>query len=89
MAHSTDHLTYHARPAALWAGRVEQAEIFFELDPIAALVLECGPQLGNCFSFSIAPPGYKWNTSGFGWSYRDWEPDSDFTFRYEVRREEP
>jgi hypothetical protein len=87
--HSSTGLTYHARPAALWAGRLESATIRFELDPLAALILECAPQLGECFSFSIEPPGYKWYDGRFEWRYEDWKPDTDFSFGYEVYREMP
>ena len=73
--------------------RVEDAGIGrqfrFELDPLAALILECAPQLGECFSFSIKPPGYKWYDGCFEWLYEDWEPDTDFSFGYEVYREMP
>jgi hypothetical protein len=87
--HSSTELTYHARPAALWAGRIEEAEIHFEMDPVAALVLECGPQLGECFGFSISPAGYTWYRDGFGWRFEDWEPETDFEFEYHVYREMP
>jgi hypothetical protein len=86
---SSSELTYHARPAALWAGPIREAEIRFELNPLAALILECSPQLGRCFSFSIDPPGYRWLGAGFGWSFKDWEPTTDFSFGYEIHRDEP
>jgi hypothetical protein len=87
--HSNADFTYHARPAALWAGPIKEAEIRFELNPLAAQILKCGPQLEPCFSFSIDPPGYQWLDTGFSWYYKDWEPTTDFSFRYETYRKEP
>ncbi len=87
--HRSARLTYHALPAALWAGHIEWAEIHFELAPLAALVLACGPQLGSCFSVSIDPPGYEWSEDGLGWCYQDWEPTTDFSFSYRVYRKVP
>lgn len=87
--HTTTEFTYHARPAALWAGVIEEASIAFRLDPLATTILECGPQLGTCFSFSIHPSGYRWHAEGFSWEFENWEPMSDFTFHYETYRKMP
>ncbi len=87
--HSYTEFTYHARAAALWAGRIETASIRFELDPLAALILECSPQLGKCFHYSISPPDYKWYHGALQWDFADWEPTTDFSFSYDVYRDVP
>ena len=87
--HSSTRITYHARAAALWAERIESASIRFELDPLAALILECAPQLGECFRFSISPPDYKWYHGAVQWEFVNWEPTTDFSFGYDTYRDMP
>ncbi len=75
-------ISYRARAAALWADRVLSASIRFELDPLAARVLQCAPPSGSCFQLSLDPPGYRWKHGAVEWEFTNWEPDTDFSFGY-------
>lgn len=79
--------TYYAKPAAFWAGRIEQATIAFALGDLTAKVLSCLPDSATCVQRTIEPAGYRWTGGGLRWDLKDWEPAEDF--RLDLRWQDP
>lgn len=75
--------TYYAKPAAFWAGRIEQATIAFTLGDLAAKALSCLPDSATCLRRTIEPAGYRWTAGGLRWDLNDWEPAEDFRLELE------
>lgn len=79
--------TYYAKPAASWAGRIEQATIVFALNSLTAKALACLPDSATCVQRTIEPAGYRWTDAGLRWDLNDWEPAEDF--RLDLRWMDP
>jgi len=67
---------YHAMPAALWAGKIQQARIEFQIDTPAADA--AGQTIWKCVNKIVEPDGYSETTSGVVWEMTNWEPSTDF-----------
>lgn len=67
--------TYHAPPAALWAGRIEHAD--FQLRIPDKTFLRNFQRREAPWNAHVSPPGCRWSTDGLGWSFENWEPDTD------------
>jgi len=72
------HFQYIARPAALWAGTVEQAVFVFHLASWAPVFRGHAGTLPPPTGRKIEPEGYTWEGDALVWRYEDWEPDVDF-----------
>ncbi len=74
---------YHARPATLWEGNVEEAEIRIWFPGLFGWLIRCGA-VDNCLSWAIEPEGYEWTERGIEWHLTDWEPSQDFVLRVDL-----
>ena len=52
---------YNARPASLWAGHVETAEIAFEFAEFTSALLRCSSAASPCIQFAFSPAGAAWS----------------------------
>jgi hypothetical protein len=83
-SHLHREFSYRARPAALWAGVVEEAEVSFLFDELTARLLRCLPGSdGGCFRWKIEPEGYEWVPGGVRWHMAQWEPSRDFGISFD------
>jgi hypothetical protein len=78
---------YNARPAALWAGPIEECDIVFSIDGINTGLLRCLLEDGHCAKAVIDPPGYDWRFDGIHWHFQHWEPDRDFDISLDMPME--
>lgn len=78
-------LTYHARPASLWAGVIESAVIEFQLDPLTMKLIEEHRLTDERFELRIEPGGYEWTGNVIRWRLTDWDaavdPEVSFSYR--------
>ena len=75
--------TYHARPAALWAGPIEKATVVFMLGDLESQLLRHSASSPGGPSVSLTPSGFAWYSSGVKWEFSDWEPADDFSLTIE------
>jgi len=67
--------TYYTKPAALWAGPIEQAD--FDLRVPDRTFLRNLRRANAPWHVEISPPGFRWTSDGLHWAFRNWEPDAD------------
>lgn len=82
-SHCGSSMTYYAKAASAWAGRLEYASIRFEFGGLARLYRAAAGGAPAPYRETIAPSGYVEHPWGIVWEYRDWEPDADFTVRFD------
>jgi hypothetical protein len=70
---------YYARPAALWAGRLERASFRLHLGDDTFVRRLLRPRAP--WSASVTPGGFQWTKDGVSWGFEDWKPDSDLVVR--------
>lgn len=75
-------LTYHARPARLWAGTVREATFTLHLGTVATALLRDRPinMEESSVRLRIDPADIEWTVDGLRWRRGDWEPDHDLRF---------
>jgi hypothetical protein len=71
---------YYARPAALWAGNIDQATISFE---VARPLAKHLPGDTTSVAVSVKPEDYNWINGRLVWTRRNWEPTEDFRLEIE------
>lgn len=75
--------TYHARPAALWAGTIGVAEFRICLGDHAPLFRNSDPWSYAVSRVNIEPAGSWWEGDCLHWRFENWEPDGDITLSVE------
>ncbi len=78
--HTTKVFTYYARPAALWAGVIESADIQFDMGMLAESETN-GYHGVDSVRVSIEPAGYVRVGTAIHWHFTNWEPSDDLSFR--------
>ncbi len=69
------YFTYFAKPAARWAGRIENATFRVRLGDAA--FMRRLRRADAPWNSTFTPAGFEWTAEGVAWCFRDWEPDSD------------
>ena len=75
-------MTYHARPARLWAGTIRDATFTLHLGTVTTALLRDRAinMEETSVKLRIVPADLEWTADGLRWRRRDWEPDHDFRF---------
>jgi len=68
---------YNARPAALWAGKIEDAQVSFEFDMHTAQDIRRRPGDPKHVEFAAHPDQYRWSGNRVIWEFQMWEPTDD------------
>jgi hypothetical protein len=76
------YFRYHARPAALWAGTIDSAEIAFEIDDETVQKIADHSGSDPCFEEIVTPAGATWDGNQIVWRFADWEPEDDLYLEY-------
>lgn len=76
------YFQYHARPAALWAGTIDSAEIAFEIDDETVRTIADHRGSDPCFEEIVTPEGGNWDGNRIVWRFGDWEPENDLYLGY-------
>ena len=79
--------SYNARPASLWAGVIEHAEIAFEFDAFTAALLNCASAMPTCVRLSASPANWTWSGNRLLWEFKDWEPSEDVSIHVAINEE--
>jgi hypothetical protein len=76
----SQYFRYQARPAALWAGTIDNAEVVFEVDVATMRLIDKHRDVDGCFELEVSPTGAIWEGNRLSWRFRDWEPSEDPEF---------
>lgn len=75
--------SYRARPARLWAGRLDFAQIRIRTNRLLELVGNPDAGVAECTPAVISPPGWFVDEGLITWRFEDWQPDADISITQE------
>lgn len=80
-------LTYHARPAGLWAGVIERATFEVRLDDATLADIAATRRWpgGRC-AITASPPGFVSDGRTLRWAFADWDAGQDIRVSVDHRR---